>query len=276
MTMHVGRGLNIRLIDSVNFLPMKLSALPSSLGLGEAVKKGDFPHFFNTLANQTYVGPYPDPCYYGVDFMSAVEREKFLAWHAEQEGKVFDFRQEMLDYCRQDVNILRQACLKFRHLLLQCTGVDPLKEATTIAGACMKVYRSTFLEEDWLVTLQDEHGVKKEGWFEAKVRGAKWKVLLDNQWQDIHNTTYTIDAKKFVKSPIAQVPSNGYTGRDQYSKVSIEWLEWLALQKGVHIHHALNGGEFKVPGTRYRLDGYTEDPDTGKKTAYEFHGRYPL
>ncbi|XP_071138386.1 uncharacterized protein [Mytilus edulis] len=41
-------------------------------------------------------------------------------------------------------------------------------------------------------------------------------------------------------------------------------------EKRLHIQHALNGrGEYKVPGTNYRLDGYVEFP---KKTAYEFLG----
>lgn len=33
-----------------------------------------------------------------------------------------------------------------------------------------------------------------------------------------------------------------------------------AKQKGnpLHIRHALNGGEVKIPGTNYRVDGYAE------------------
>lgn len=37
----------------------------------------------------------------------------------------------------------------------------------------------------------------------------------------------------------------------------------------LYIKHALHGGEHRVPGTRYRLDGYDENI----KTSYEFHGR---
>ena len=58
MYLHVPRGLNIRVLDSLNFLPMKLAALPKAFGL-EELKKGYFPHFFNTRANADYVGPYP-------------------------------------------------------------------------------------------------------------------------------------------------------------------------------------------------------------------------
>ncbi|KFM64530.1 hypothetical protein X975_14604, partial [Stegodyphus mimosarum] len=39
-------SLNIRVIDSLNFLPMALAKLPGCFGLSE-LKKGYFPHLFN-------------------------------------------------------------------------------------------------------------------------------------------------------------------------------------------------------------------------------------
>jgi len=123
MYLHVGRGLNIRLIDSLNFLPMKLSALPKSFGLTE-LKKGWFPHFFNKDENQHYVGPYPNPEYYGVDYMANKEREDFMRWHDTKKNEIFDFETEILEYCRSDVDILRQSCIKFRHLLMSATGTQ--------------------------------------------------------------------------------------------------------------------------------------------------------
>jgi hypothetical protein len=54
---------DIKFIDSYNFLPFALAKMPSAFGLSE-LKKGYFPHFFNTTANQNYVGPYPAAHYY--------------------------------------------------------------------------------------------------------------------------------------------------------------------------------------------------------------------
>ena len=51
-----GRGLNIRMIDSLNFLPMNLAKLPSTFGL-EAMRKDYFPHLLNTTKNHNYIGP---------------------------------------------------------------------------------------------------------------------------------------------------------------------------------------------------------------------------
>ena len=47
---------------------------------------------------------------------------------------------------------------------------------------------------------------------------------------------------KFLRSPIAHIPSRCYVHRDQYSKISIQWLEWMAAEKGLYIQHALNEG----------------------------------
>ena len=122
MSLFIGNGLNIRMLDSLNFLSTRLSALPKSFGLKE-LKKGYFPHFFNTADNAHYVGPLPDKQHYGVDNMSRKERETFIAWHDDltSQGYVFDFRKELLEYCVSDVTILREACLCFRKLLLKAT-----------------------------------------------------------------------------------------------------------------------------------------------------------
>ena len=137
------------------------------------MKKGWFPHYFNNRENQNYVGPYPDAKDYGYDFMGEKERIELVEWLKQRKCEVFDFRKEILEYCRSDVDILRQACLKFRHLLMNATGeekevingkgktekrwfgaVDPF-DSVTIASVCMNVFRSKFLEETWKVQLYD-------------------------------------------------------------------------------------------------------------------------
>ncbi len=74
-------------------------------------------------------------------------------------------------------------------------------------------------------------------------------------------------SKKFLGSKLGIVPATGYTVRNNYSHQSILWLEWLQ-KPGLQIQHALNGGEFKIPRTNYRVDGYCHET----KTVYEFLG----
>ena len=53
-----------------------------------------------------------------------------------------------------------------------------------------------------------------------------------------------------------------------YSVKCIKWLESIMEQEGIFIQHAGNIGEFKIPGTRYKADGYCQE----NNTIYEFHG----
>ncbi|XP_020297690.1 LOW QUALITY PROTEIN: uncharacterized protein LOC109862147 [Pseudomyrmex gracilis] len=138
-----------KFINSINYMPMRLSALPKAFGLRGGVEKGYFPHLFNTLANQSYIGPLPAVEYYSPDSMSSKERKRFLSWHAEQmrENAVFDFQREIVCYCRNDVDILRRACMAFRKIFLERGNVCPFEECTTIASTCMRVFRKHFLRE---------------------------------------------------------------------------------------------------------------------------------
>ena len=76
-------GATIRFIDSLSFFTMPLSAFPKTFGLLE-LKKGFFPHLFNTPTNQEYVGPIPAAEYYMPDGMALSTRQEFDTWYAEQ------------------------------------------------------------------------------------------------------------------------------------------------------------------------------------------------
>ena len=108
---------NIKFIDSLNYFPMPLAALPKAFDLKTTLTKGYFPHLFNTLENSDYVGPFPNIEYYTPDSMKAEEREKFLVWYGENKNKTFNMKQEIIKYCINDVEILSEACIKFRSLL---------------------------------------------------------------------------------------------------------------------------------------------------------------
>jgi hypothetical protein len=117
---------SIKLIDSLSFFPMPLKAIPQAFNLKS--NKGDFPHFFNVTTNFNYIGPMPDISYYGIDTMSTTAREAFILWYDAQAGKTFDFQVEILNYCRADVTVLREACIKFRRLVLETTSTSTVIE----------------------------------------------------------------------------------------------------------------------------------------------------
>ena len=272
MYMHVGRGLNIRVIDSLNFLNMPLAKIPKSFGLSE-LKKGYFCHFFNTVENANYVGVMPDAEYYGANQFSSAGKEDFEKWYEEQQGNIFDMEKEILEYCRSDVTILREGCTKFRNLMLKitkglnCLGVDPF-QSLTIASVCMIIYRTKFLEEEYSVTLRNLND-NTESSIKGYLQDGTWTYHIDGSIltkEEIMQHWEIVDSK-FQRSPIASVPIT--RGIDNHSQASIAWLEWVSRQKGIKIRHALSpGGEFRVPGTRYKADGY----DPISSTIWEYNG----
>ena len=168
--------IEIKFIDSLNFIPMALARFPKTFDQDELCK-GYFPHFFNKDENQEYVGPMPCQDDYGVNYMKPAEREKFMAWHQEQvdNNYVFDFQKEILKYCRSDVDILAQCCKLYREMFRLATsmdgnietGLDPFDSATTIAAYCMEVYRTKFLQKDTIALLPQHQVLKRKQSHEA-------------------------------------------------------------------------------------------------------------
>ncbi|KAK7605181.1 hypothetical protein V9T40_007039 [Parthenolecanium corni] len=140
-------SIKLKIIDSHNFLQAPLSSFPKTFELTE-LKKGYFPHLFNTQENRDYVGPMPDKKYYNYNRMKRLDRAKFLEWYIKkiQENYVFDMRKELVEYCMSDVDILRKGCMKFRELFLANNNIDPFLYVT-IPSVCMAIFRSEYLKE---------------------------------------------------------------------------------------------------------------------------------
>ena len=171
---------NAKFIDSVNYMPMPLSELPKAFGLTGIEDKGIFPHLFNTRDNQSYRGPLPDVRYYSPETMNVKVRERFLSWHAKmtRENYLFIFENEIEKYCRNDVVILRRACMAFRKIFLERGGVCPFEECTTIASTCMRVFRKNFLREG-------EIGVIPSGGYRRadnqSLKALRWLIWMERE-----------------------------------------------------------------------------------------------
>jgi hypothetical protein len=74
-----------------------------------------------------------------------------------------------------------------------------------------------------------------------------------------------------------QIPCNHLNGagcpkccQTNCSKSQIEWLKFISKLNDIHIIHSLNGGEFIIPNTKFKADGYCKETNT----IYEYHGDY--
>ena len=140
-------SLGIRMIDSINFVPLPLKLFPKTFGL-EEMKKGWFPRRFNKPENQNYVEKIPNVLYYDASSMKDEELKDFLKWHEKQDGE-FDFQKELLEYCRNDVDILTKSMLKFREDFIDLENIDPLRYVT-IASVCTAIFLGNYMKEDTL------------------------------------------------------------------------------------------------------------------------------
>ena len=152
--------------------------------------------------------------------------------------------------------------MKFRQLMIDATGLDPFT-CVTIASVCMTIYRSTLMPVEYEVEIDNV-------WMKAWLREDRFIIAFEDHWEVVPQER--INNRRYVKSLIAQVPAQGYN-EDNYSHKSIQWLEWVMEQsrrdgQPIHIQHALNGGEVKIPGTKYKADGFCRETNT----VYEFHG----
>ena len=174
--------LEIKFIDSLNFIPMGLAKFPKTFAQPELCK-GYFSHLFNKDTNQNYVGPIPCQNDYGVNSMKPTEREAFITWHQEQveNNYVFDFRKEIIKYCRSDVDILAKCCLMYREMFKDITDIDPFDKATTIASYCQQVYCTNFLQKDTIAIFLDARQLKTKQSAEA----IKW-LSYTAEKEDIH------------------------------------------------------------------------------------------
>lgn len=56
----------------------------------------------------------------------------------------------------------------------------------------------------------------------------------------------------------------------QYSCSQVKWLNFMMKYYDLTIHHAENGGEYSIPTTKYKADGFCKETNT----IYEFHGDF--
>ena len=174
---------------------------------------------------------------------------------------------ELLEYCHCDVDILLNACSKFRKLFMDIMGPHhPINsfDYITIASLCMGIFHAKFLPEEWLVLYKKDarnncmHMILdcKCSWVKArKLHGdASIEVYIgEGSWAEVDWDE--VATHHFVKSPIGLIPPHGYAQRDNYSMHAMKWIlleENILREKsgneGLRIQHAQSAnGEKKVP-----------------------------
>jgi hypothetical protein len=107
-------------------------------------------------------------------------------------------------------------------------------------------------------------------------------VGVHGEKYDYSNVNYKKAIEKIIiickkHGEFQQRPNNHLSGsgcpkchNNNYSKKQIEWLNFIQFKDNIVIAHALNEGEFNIPNTKFKADGFCKETNT----IYEFHGDY--
>jgi len=166
--------------DSLSFLNMPLENFTKTFGLTE-LKKGFFPHRFNTEENLNYEGPVPNLEHYETHCMAVKKKEAVEAWHTEKvkKGESWNFKQELLAYCESEVKLLKEGCLLFANDFEKECGFNPLKENITIASACHNFWRNHQMIP-FSIAIEPPHGWSGIKQAQSKV-GFQWLHVQDQK-----------------------------------------------------------------------------------------------
>ena len=193
----------IRFIDSLSFFQMPLSAFPKTFGITE-LKKGYFPHLFNTPDNQEYVGPISDMKYYMPETMSVSGHKAFETWRAQQvaDQVQFDFSKELIEYCKSDVKLPKAGCLNFKSLFEAESRSNPF-DRMTITSACNRDLRQNRMTPNTIAS-EPLHGWRMSSnhsevvlewlhWLNSKLPEPRIEHAGNKGEYCIPNTHYTVD-----------------------------------------------------------------------------------
>jgi hypothetical protein len=158
----------------------------------------------------------------------------------------------------------------------------------TYKGSCYRALMDCYPEYNWLPWLftrtpkntWENFDIQKKymNWLADKLKFSSpqdWLKLtikdFKNNYGDgiirIYNSYIKLLLSIFPEYAEHWTPANLST---HYSMSSIAWIERVSQNEKIIIQHALNTGEYKIPGTRYYADGYCVETNT----IYEFHGDY--
>ncbi|XP_068734459.1 uncharacterized protein [Montipora capricornis] len=105
------------------------------------------------VVGNDYRGELPPKKDYVPEGMNKEGKEKFEKWYEEKKSKgvQFHLRQELEDYCMDDVWLLREGCLAFQRDFRKRTRFCPF-EQITIASACNQDLRLNPMEENTIAS----------------------------------------------------------------------------------------------------------------------------
>jgi hypothetical protein len=180
--------------------------------------------------------------------------ETFLQKAREIHGDTYDY--SLVDFVNIDTPV---SIICKEHGEFKTTGKTHIKGS--ICKKCVLKKQSedrSFTSEQFIEKARIVHGDKYD-YNKTNYVNIRTKIVITCKThgdflQKAHSHIYGCGCRKCAKN--------------SYSQVSIRWLSFMSKYDGVFIQHAENDGEFSIPNTKMKADGYCKETNT----IYEFHG----
>jgi hypothetical protein len=187
--------------------------------------------------------------------------------HIDENGEsLYDYSKVFLDFKNNQTKVKLLCKIEGHGEFMQSPNVHLKGSGCPKCGIVKKANKRRKTKEEFILEAEKKH-IDENGeplYFYNKVdyKNTHSKVII----------TFKIKGhEEFKQEPNHHLKGNGCPkcpiGK-QFSKISIDWLESFAKDNNVYILHGANEGEFLIPNSRFKADGYCKETNT----IFEFHG----
>ena len=166
-------------LDSLLHLPGSLAGLAKSFNL--TMRKGYFPHLFNSTDNYDYNSTLPDKKYFDLTFMAKTKKDvdEFNNWYdVRKEQGPWNFQEELIAYCKDDVKILSEIMMQFHTTIINDFGGESPWFSTTAPAFCHKTVLRHLTQQ---INLPSENEQRLEKVNDMALN-SHWAVLVSNEY----------------------------------------------------------------------------------------------
>jgi hypothetical protein len=170
--------------DSLLHLPGGLAKLAKDfLGAEANMRKGHFPHLFNSEENYSYVGQIPDKKYFDMTFFArdAASVNEFNKWYEIRKLEPWNFMHELTEYCRNDVAILAKLMKEYHDICVEKFKISPWFYTT--APAYVHTVVKKMISTDEFLQLPDKDDAERyKSRIQELAEEEHWGILKPNEY----------------------------------------------------------------------------------------------
>jgi DNA polymerase type B, organellar and viral len=182
LQLKVGKSTIFR--DSLLHLPGGLAKLAKDfLGPAANMRKGHFPHLFNSEENYGYIGEIPEKKYFDMTFFAKNSSDvtKFNEWYEERKKLPWHFMQELTEYCKNDVAILAQLMQEYHQICVEKFKISPWFSATA-PSYVHKVVKAMISTDEFLQLPDKEDKERYKARIAELAEEEHWGVLRSGEY----------------------------------------------------------------------------------------------